>query len=455
MESFQAVWYSSSGSKFRRMFYLLSPNESSFQHLEDVPEYEREANSFFMGFLLVETFLSLVLGDHRVRISDGITSISAGILSRIPLIYFKSVFLNLYQWIYSNYHFVELQWNSPYTWLFTLFAVDFSYYWFHRLTHETNLFWLSHQVHHSSEDYNFSTATRQSIFQVYFGWLFYTPMALCIPLPIYLVHEQLNTLYQFWIHTQYIGSLGPLEYIINTPSHHRVHHGRNPYCINKNYGGSLIIWDRLFGTFEAEKPQEEVVYGLVFPIKTFEPFRVQFEYCKGFIKKWKQYGSFSLLFREPAWFPGQDPNNVEFPKVKYPVVKHTTQVSNWCSLYVLAHFTAVTSFFILVLTIEKTMSRHSILAIMLFIIYSLSCFGNIFDKRSYAVYMEMLRCGFVMCISQYVNLQFLVDFCKLIPAAIPWFYGASILLWLPGMVLGSKKRKPKKVTFKRNGQKSE
>ncbi len=140
---------------------------------------------------------------------------------------------------------------------------------------EVNLFWSTHQTHHSSEYYNLSTALRQGVLQAYFSWIFYLPLALLIPPQICLIHSQMNLLYQFWIHTNVISNLGPFEYILNTPSHHRVHHGRNPYCIDKNYGGVLIIWDRLFGTFAAERENEEVAYGLVHPINTFDPLEIQ------------------------------------------------------------------------------------------------------------------------------------------------------------------------------------
>ncbi len=140
---------------------------------------------------------------------------------------------------------------------------------------EVNLFWATHQTHHSSESYNLSTALRQGVLQPYFSWAFYLPLAFFVPPQIFLIHAQMNLLYQFWIHTDIISKLGPFEYILNTPSHHRVHHGRNPYCIDKNYGGVLIIWDRLFGTFAAERENEEIAYGLIHPINTFDPLETQ------------------------------------------------------------------------------------------------------------------------------------------------------------------------------------
>jgi alkylglycerol monooxygenase len=121
---------------------------------------------------------------------------------------------------------------------------------------------------------------------------------------LFLIHTHMNTLYQFWIHTELVKSLGPLEYLFNTPSHHRVHHGRNPYCIDKNYAGVLIIWDRLFGTFEAEKDGEELAYGLVHPLETFDPTHVQIFNYKYLFQKffntkcWNE--RISILFKGPG-----------------------------------------------------------------------------------------------------------------------------------------------------------
>ena len=179
-----------------------------------------------------------------------------------------------YLWIYDNFHLMYLLWDSSVTWLIAFISRDFLYYWFHRIGHESNIMWASHQVHHSSEDYNLSTALRQPITGVYHSmgtdWI----MALFLPPQVFYIHTQLNLLYQFWLHTESVSSMDPLEYILNTPSHHRVHHGRNPYCIDKDYDGVLFIRDRMFGTFQAE--DEKVVYGLVHPNDFWDPVRGQF-----------------------------------------------------------------------------------------------------------------------------------------------------------------------------------
>ncbi|GAA6088858.1 alkylglycerol monooxygenase isoform X1 [Tachysurus ichikawai] len=172
---------------------------------------------------------------------------------------------------------------------------------------ELNILWAAHQVHHSSEYYNLTTALRQSVTQQFASWVFYLPMALIVPPSVFAVHIQFNLLYQFWIHTEIVKDLGPLEWILNTPSHHRVHHGRNRYCIDKNYGGTLIVWDRMFGTFAPEN--DKVIYGLTHPINTFNILSVEFEY---YIYLWHQFlnadgitNKLSVIFNGPGWTPGK------------------------------------------------------------------------------------------------------------------------------------------------------
>ena len=153
------------------------------------------------------------------------------------------------------------------------FMVDFSFYWFHRWVHECNFGWASHTTHHSSEEFNLSTALRQNAIQGSLGAIFNLWLAFFFHPALYALHAQINLIYQFFLHTELVGKLGPLEYIFNTPSAHRCHHGRNPKYLDKNYGGILIIFDIAFGTFVLE--DETPVYGLVTPIQSFDPFYVQ------------------------------------------------------------------------------------------------------------------------------------------------------------------------------------
>lgn len=156
------------------------------------------------------------------------------------------------------------------TWAILFFVDDFVYYWFHRISHESRFFWNFHVVHHSSEHFNLSVAGRQSWFSGIAHWIFYAPIMLLgfAPWMFALMHG-LNLIYQFWVHTKFVNRLGFLEYFMNTPSHHRVHHGVNSQYLDKNYAGALIIWDRLFGTFVEET--EEPRYGIIHPLNSHNP----------------------------------------------------------------------------------------------------------------------------------------------------------------------------------------
>ena len=156
---------------------------------------------------------------------------------------------------------------------YCFFLDDFLYYWFHRASHEIRFFWNFHVVHHSSNEYNLSVAVRQSWFSGLAHWVFYIPIAfLGVPLWAFVTMHGLNLIYQFWIHTKFIGKMGWFEKIFNTPSHHRVHHGVNNQYLDKNYAGIFIIWDRLFGTYIEE--DEEVRYGIVTPLNSYNPLWV-------------------------------------------------------------------------------------------------------------------------------------------------------------------------------------
>lgn len=165
---------------------------------------------------------------------------------------------------------------GPLSFVLLMIAQDFCYYWFHRASHRVRWMWAAHVVHHSSENMNFSTAFRQSLMYPFAGmWVFWLPLVILGFDPNWVVFVVLLNLgLQFFVHTQAVKKLGPLEWLFNTPSHHRVHHGRNPQYIDKNYAGILIIWDKLFGTFVPE--EETVIYGITKPVNSFNPLKVTF-----------------------------------------------------------------------------------------------------------------------------------------------------------------------------------
>ena len=236
---------------------------------------------FFLLALLVELGVDRYRATGYYRTTDAIGSLSAGILST-TFGYFTKL-LPLIVWGFALEHFAlfdmplalfDLSPGGLLLWVTAAVAWDFCYYWFHRFSHEWSIFWAAHAVHHQSEDYNLSTALRQTSTGFLFGWIFYLPLFLIgFPLEVLVTVNAVNLIYQFWVHTRHIGSLGPLDRWLVTPSNHRVHHARNSAYVDRNYGGIFIVWDRLFGTFEPERADEPVVYGVRKPLNTFDPFR--------------------------------------------------------------------------------------------------------------------------------------------------------------------------------------
>jgi len=228
---------------------------------------------FFAILIAIEAVYANRIGSREFADQrDTWTNIFLGFMSVVfgAIFGLATGYLYIYLYDIAPFKFPADAW---WTWVTLFFIDDFAYYVFHRVSHESRLFWNLHVVHHSSEHYNLSVAVRQSWFSGLLHWLFYAPIMLVgfAPWMFATVHG-FNLIYQFWIHTRFIDRLGWLEKVLNTPSHHRVHHGVNVGYLDKNYGGVLIIWDRLLGTFVLET--EEPRYGIIKPIRSYNPLWV-------------------------------------------------------------------------------------------------------------------------------------------------------------------------------------
>ena len=229
---------------------------------------------FFFLLIGIEIVAGIIERKQLYRFNDSINDLSCGIIDQILAIFLNVLLFASYLYLFEHFRVFEVADASPAAkWVAAIglmFGVDFCFYWFHRIAHEYASPWATHVVHHQSEEYNLTVALRQSAFESCFAWIFYLPLAVIGFPPIWYVSmKAINLLYQFWIHTEAIDRLGPLEWVMNTPSHHRVHHARNPKYLDKNYAGMFIIWDRMFGTFEPE--DEQPVYGITKPLKSMEP----------------------------------------------------------------------------------------------------------------------------------------------------------------------------------------
>ena len=259
----------------------------------------------FFILIGIEILAARILDRRVYRFADSFADLGCGMIEQLLGVFVKVALFAAYLWLYANARLFDLPEQSWVVFAACFLGVDFLYYWFHRKSHEIGAFWAAHSVHHQSEEYNLSVALRQGAFQSFFSWVFYLPLAvLGFPPVVFITCSALNTLYQFWIHTRLIGKLGPLEWVFNTPSHHRVHHGRNPQYIDRNHAGVFIIWDRMFGSFVQETDEERIRYGIVKQLGTFNLLHSVFHEWIGIFKDvWSAPWNAKLgyIWRPPGW----------------------------------------------------------------------------------------------------------------------------------------------------------
>ena len=226
----------------------------------------------FLLAIAAEAFHAHRRRSHTYNLADALTSIHFGCLSEVERTLARLLVTAIYAAVYAQFHAFELSATDWRVWVGALLAYDFCYYWVHRFGHQVNLVWASHQVHHSSEYFNLSTALRQTATGSLLKWPFYLGLAVVgVPPVVFATVALIDLLYQVWVHTEQVGRLGWLDRVFVTPSNHRVHHGQNDYCIDRNFGGILILWDRLFGTYAEERTVEPVVYGVRKPFHSLNP----------------------------------------------------------------------------------------------------------------------------------------------------------------------------------------
>ena len=275
--------------------------------MQEFPNIILYAIPFFIVSMVVEIIYTIKFNIKSYNTRDSVTSLSMGIGNVLLGFFSKAVVIAAFYFIYDNFRLftIPISWWS---FILIFFADDFSYYWFHRISHQCRLFWASHVVHHSSQKYNLSTALRQTWSGGFYTFIFWLWLPLIGFHPgMILLQMSISLLYQFWIHTEAIHKMPKwFEAIFNTPSHHRVHHGSNPIYLDRNHAGILIIWDKLFGTFQEELEDEKVVYGLVSNISTFNPVKVAFlewylMFKDAFRQKISIKNRLNYLIKPPGW----------------------------------------------------------------------------------------------------------------------------------------------------------
>ncbi|MBX7186583.1 MAG: sterol desaturase family protein [Vicinamibacteria bacterium] len=349
----------------------------------------------FFILIAIEMLAARLLERRVYRFADSFADLGCGMIEQLLGVLVKGLLFAAYLGLYDRARLFELSEGSWAVFGACLLGVDFLYYWFHRMSHEIGAFWAAHSVHHQSEEYNLSVALRQGAFQSFFSWVFYLPLAVIgFPPATFITCSALNTLYQFWIHTRLIGKLGPLEWILNTPSHHRVHHGRNPRYIDRNHAGSLIIWDRMFGTFVEET--DEPVYGVVKPLQSANPLWANFA---GWVDLWKVARSarsivdrLRPLVAAPGWRPLEQGGPLMPPEVSRPKDEPAAPPTpRGLAAYVFIHFALLLALTAASLARAQTLGTALFAAIALVVVSSLVVLSALLEQRSWARSFEGAR----------------------------------------------------------------
>lgn len=330
------------------------------------------------------------------RLNDAVNDLSCGIFEQIVNIFTKGfIFYNFYavSKALALTHWSQTSWIA---FLITFLLGDLAYYWYHRCAHRVKAIWATHIVHHQSEEYNLAVALRQGAFSNFFSSLFYIPLAILGADPVHFaIGHSLNLIYQFFIHTQLINRCPALiEMVMNTPSHHRVHHGKNKQYIDKNYAGVFIIWDRLFGSFEEEK--EEVQYGITTPLRSFNPIWANLHYwveisqmasaTKGVLNKiW-------ILISPPDYLPEGYVHSKEEPTLqKQDVKSHDPQISGRDQIYVFLNGLLILVGTFIYLGIQPSLGIIWTASFAVILVVSLWSLSTLVDRKSYAWKIEKLR----------------------------------------------------------------
>jgi alkylglycerol monooxygenase len=350
--------------------------------------------AFFL-FIGLELLATRLLGRDDYRLADSVSDLSCGILDQLLEAFLKVALIGGYLFVHQRARLFDLSASSPLVWAACFLGVDCLYYWFHRLSHEVNAFWAAHVVHHQSEEFNLSVALRQGTFQNLFSWIFYLPLALLgFPPLVFVTCAVVNTLYQFWIHTRAIGKLGPLEWVLNTPSHHRVHHACNPKYIDRNYAGTLIIWDRLFGSFKEE--DEEPAYGITKPLRSWNPLWANVHYWVELTQKARRARRLGDKLRLWVARPGWQPPELGGFQAPPEISRHTqrrfeTPLTRGLAAYAFAQFVVVLILTSVLLFAQQSISRAALLAGTAAIVSSLVVVGALFERKAWAFRAEAGR----------------------------------------------------------------
>ena len=362
----------------------------------------------FLLLVMFEKWYGWSKGNDTVPVSDMISSLSSGITNATKDVLGLSIAIISYGWLVNKVAVTQIE-TGWITYLVAFIALDFAGYWVHRISHEYNLFWNNHIIHHSSEEFNLACALRQSVSSIVRIFaIFLLPAALLgVPQHVIAIVAPLHLFAQFWYHTRHIGKMGFLEHIIVTPSHHRVHHAINPIYLDRNYSQIFIIWDKLFGTFQEELPETTPVYGVTRPVQTWNPIKINFMHLWLLIKDaWRAqrwWDKLRIWFMPLGWRPADVASKYPVFKISdvnhfekyHPKISSSVMTWSWIQMFVV--------FFFISYLFGKIadIGVPSMFVYGAFIFLSVYAYTELMDKNPFAWLWE----GFKNVVGIYILLQ--------------------------------------------------
>jgi len=358
------------------------------------------AMPIFLALVLFEKWYGWSRGKDTLRSMDMLSSLSSGITNVVKDVLGLSITILSYSWMFNHWAVFHLE-STVLVYVIAFIVLDFQGYWVHRWSHEINLFWNKHAIHHSSEDYNLACALRQSIanivniftfFLIPAAFLGVPPMVIAIVAPIHLFA-------QFWYHTQHIGRMGFLEKIIVTPSHHRVHHAINPEYMDKNYSQIFIVWDKWFGTFQAELPDVPPVYGITRAVNTWNPIKINFQHLWLMTRDaWRArsvWDKIRIWFMPTGWRPADVEARYPVAKIEdpYNFEKYEPASSSGMKTWVWVQFSWTTLLVFYFFANIGSIGSPGIFGYGAFVFLSIYSFTELMDRNPLALGWETLKSG--------------------------------------------------------------
>ena len=356
------------------------------------------ATPFFIGLVLIEILYGRFVKDQKHNLMDTVSSLSSGLTNVVKDSLGLVLILVSYPFLLEHLALVEIK-ATWLVWVVAFIALDFAGYWNHRLSHHINFFWNQHVIHHSSEEFNLACALRQPVSNLlgYYALLLIPAALLGVPNQVIAILAPIHLFAQFWYHTQHIGKMGFLEYVIVTPSQHRVHHAINPEYIDKNLGQIFCVWDRMFGTFQEELDEVPPQYGVLKPANTWNPIIINFQHLWRLIQDaWRTksyWDKLRIWFMPTGWRPEdvKEKHPIAIIKNVYNFRKYQPEASNSLKGYALFQLIITMVLMLFMFYNYTEIGFDGLLLFGAFIFVGIYGYTTLMDRKRYAVWIEVIR----------------------------------------------------------------